>query len=62
MSKNNDILSQIGGMYILYKLRWVIIIGIIILTIIVFSVKGDLKSRSSLWKTKRVSTIWIYWI
>ena len=42
MSKNNDILSQIGGMYILYKLRWVIIIGIIILTIIVFSVKGDL--------------------
>ena len=28
MSKNDDILSQIGGMYISYKLRWVILIGI----------------------------------
>ena len=42
MSKGNDILSSIGGMYILYKLRWIIFIGIIVLAIIVFSVKGDL--------------------
>lgn len=42
MSKNGDILSQIGGIYILYKLRWVILIGIIILAVIIFSVKGDL--------------------
>lgn len=42
MSKGNDILSSIGGIYILYKLRWIIFIGIIVLAIIVFSVKGDL--------------------
>ena len=42
MSKSNDILSQIGGIYILYKLRWVILVGLIIVGIIVFSVKGDL--------------------
>lgn len=42
MSKGSDILSQIGGMYILYKLRWVIFIGIVIFAVIVFSVKGDL--------------------
>ena len=42
MSKGNDILSSIGGMYILYKLRWIIFVGIIILAIIVFSVKEDL--------------------
>ena len=42
MANGNDILSQIGGIYILYKLRWIIFIGIIILAIIIFSVKGDL--------------------
>lgn len=45
MSKNNDILSQIGGMYILYKLRWVILIGIIIIAVVIFSVKGELDSE-----------------
>ena len=38
MSKNDDILSQIGGMYILYKLRWVILIGIIIFGVVIFFV------------------------
>lgn len=42
MSKSNDILSLIGGIYILYKLRWVILIGIIVFGVIAFSVKGDL--------------------
>jgi len=42
MPKGNDILSSIGGMYIVYKLRWIIFIGIIVLAIIVFSVKEDL--------------------
>ena len=45
MSKNKDILSQIGGIYILYKLRWIILIGIIILTIIILSVKVDLDNE-----------------
>lgn len=27
MPKGNDILSSIGGMYIVYKLRWIIFIG-----------------------------------
>ncbi len=45
MSKNNGILSQIGGMYIVYKLRWIILIGIIILAVIIFSVKGELDSE-----------------
>ena len=31
MSKNNDFLSQIGEIFILYKLRWVILFGIIVL-------------------------------
>lgn len=42
MSKSNDILSSIGGIYILYKLRWVILVGIIVFGVIIFSVKGDL--------------------
>ena len=42
MSENDDILSQIGGIYILYKLRWIILIGIIILVIIILSVQGNL--------------------
>lgn len=45
MSKKKDILSQIGGMYILYKLRWIILIGIIILAVIIFSVKGELDNE-----------------
>ena len=45
MSKNKDILSQIGGIYILYKLRWIILIGIIILAIIILSVKVDLDNE-----------------
>ena len=45
MSKNNAILSQIGGMYIVYKLRWIILIGIIILAVIIFPVKGELDSE-----------------
>ena len=42
MSKNEDILSQIGGVYIIYKLRWIILIAIIIIGIVIFSVKGEL--------------------
>ena len=45
MSKNDDILSQIGGMYILYKLRWVILIGIIIFGVVIFFVNGDLDNE-----------------
>lgn len=45
MSKSDDALSQIGGIYILYKLRWLILIGIIILVIIILSVKGDLDNE-----------------
>ena len=42
MSKGNNILSSIGGIYILYKLRWVILVGIILFGVITFSAKGDL--------------------
>ena len=45
MSKNKDILSQIGEMYILYKLRWIILIGIIILGVVIFFVNGDLDNE-----------------
>ncbi len=45
MSKNNDVLSQIGGIYILYKLRWIILIGIVILLVIIFSVKRELDNE-----------------
>ena len=45
MSKNDDILSQIGGMYISYKLRWVILIGIIIFGVVIFFVNGDLDNE-----------------
>ena len=45
MSKSDDALSQIGGIYILYKLRWLILIGIIIFVIIILSVKGDLDNE-----------------
>ena len=45
MAKNEDVLSKIGGMYIIYKLRWVILIGIIIIVVVIFSVKGELDNE-----------------
>ena len=36
MSKNNSFLSDIGTAYIIYKLRWLIIIGIILFAGIFF--------------------------
>lgn len=42
MPKNNDILSQLGGTYIIYKLRWLILIGIILFVGIFFFVNNDL--------------------
>ena len=45
MAKNEDVLSKIGGMYIIYKLRWVILIGVIIIGVVIFSVKGELDNE-----------------
>ena len=45
MAKNEDVLSKIGGMYIIYILRWVILIGIIIIVVVIFSVKGELDNE-----------------
>lgn len=45
MAKNEDVLSKIGGMYIIYKLRWIILIGVIIIVVVIFSVKGELDNE-----------------
>ena len=36
MYKNNDFFSQLGEVWIIYKLRWLIVIGIIIFVILFF--------------------------
>ena len=45
MPKKNNILSQIGDVFILYKLRWLIVIGIIFLGTIIFFVNKDLDKK-----------------
>ena len=42
MSKNNSFLSDIGTAYIIYKLRWLIIIGIILFAGIFFFINKDM--------------------
>lgn len=44
MSKNN-IFSQIGQAYIIYKLRWLIIIGIIMLVAMFFVIDNDMNEK-----------------
>lgn len=45
MSKNKDFFSQIGSAWIIYKLRWLIIIGIIILVVTFFIVDHDMNEK-----------------
>ncbi len=42
MSKSNDIFSQLGGAYIIYKLRWILIIVIVLFGVIFFAVNNDM--------------------
>lgn len=42
MSKNNDIFSQLGEAWIIYKLRWLILIGIIIFVAMFFIINHDM--------------------
>ena len=42
MSKNNDFFSQLGGAWIIYKLRWLIVIGIIVFVAIFFVINHDM--------------------
>ncbi len=43
--KKGGILSQIGEIYILYKLRWIILLGIIIFGIVILCVNNDLDNE-----------------
>ena len=45
MSKNKSTLSQLGEMYIVYKLRWFILIGIIIFVSIIIIVKTNMEKK-----------------
>ena len=45
MSKNNDVLSQLGSAWIIYKLRWLIIIGLIIFVAIFFVINYDMNEE-----------------
>lgn len=45
MSKNNDVLSQLGSAWIIYKLRWLIIIGLIIFVAIFFVINHDMNEE-----------------
>lgn len=42
MGKNNDILDAIGEIYLLYKFKWIIVIGIIFFLAVFFMTKPDL--------------------
>ena len=42
MSKNSNLFSDIGTAYIIYKLRWIIVIGIILFGSIFFFMKRDI--------------------
>ena len=45
MSKNNDILSKLGSAWIIYKLRWLIVIGIILFIIIFVVINHDMNKE-----------------
>lgn len=42
MSKNTDVFSQLGEAWIIYKLRWLILIGIIIFVAMFFIINHDM--------------------
>ena len=45
MSKNNDILSKLGSAWIIYKLRWLIVIGIILFIVIFVIINHDMNKE-----------------
>ena len=45
MSKNNDILSKLGSAWIIYKLRWLIVIGIILFIVIFVVINHDMNKE-----------------
>ena len=45
MSKDNDFLSQLGGVWIIYKLRWLIIIAVIFFVAIFFIINHDMNKE-----------------
>lgn len=45
MSKDNNILSQLGGAWIIYKLRWLIVTGIILFVVIFFIIDHDMNKE-----------------
>lgn len=45
MSKNNDFFSQLGEAWIIYKLRWLIVIGIIIFITAFFIIDHDMNKE-----------------
>lgn len=45
MSKNNDILSKLGSAWIIYKLRWLIVIGIVLFIVIFVVINHDMNKE-----------------